>query len=183
MKKKEKGNNNINIKRIIIIGLIIIVLGLFLIIIVGIELSKREKEIVLNKKTDIEIGGYNQVITVKSILKNVTIMDEKYIKIYLNIENKKNIDSITALHQFKLVDKSNKELTSCYHEGILPNSSYTDIFPKKIEANKVTSGYLYCPTDLNNFSKLKITVIAGGNIDSNSNITYEYRDYYVDLNK
>ena len=177
---KDTTKNNIDIKKIIIfviIGLIIIGLGIFLII----KFGSNEKEVTLNKQINIDIGGYKQVVRAKSIIKNVTIDEAKYVKIYLEIENKKNVESITALHQFKLVDKGDVEVTPCYHKGVLSDSSFDDTFPNTIAANKVTSGYLYCPTQSNDISKLKITVISGGNIDNKNNITYEYKDYYLDL--
>ena len=161
----------LNKKILIIIGvcLIVIIILFFLFI-----YNKKNNEISINKKMDIDIGGYNQVVNVKSLSK-----DNEYIKIYVEIENKKNIDSVTSLHQFRLVNDKDEELTICYHEGMI-DTELPNVLPNKLIANEVTSGYLYCPTVLD-ISSLKIKVISGGKIDDNNEITYDYKDYYIDL--
>ena len=166
----------LNKKIIIILGLclfIIIILFLLLTII------NNKKRITINKQIDVLVGGYNQVIKVKSLTKDVLINEDKYIRLDMEIENKKNIDTITSLHQFKLVNANNEEITLCYHEG-MTDKELPDVLPNKLIANSITSGYIYCPMVLD-ISKLKITVIAGGKIDDDNNITYNYKDYYLDL--
>jgi len=179
-----KKNDIIN-KKIItyfLIGLVIIIMGILFIIKVGIKPLEDEKdEETLNKKVDIDIGGYNQTITVKKVLNNVVVDNQKYMKIFLDIDNKKNVDSITALHQFKLIGDNNEDVTSCYHRGVFFDSGFDDMFSDVIVANQVTSGYLYCPIETSDISKLGIVVISGGSIDSNNKITYEYKEYYIDL--
>ncbi len=161
----------LNKKILIIIGvcLIVIIILFFLFI-----YNKKNNEISINKKIDIDIGGYNQVVNVKSLSK-----DNEYVKIYVEIENKKNIDSVTSLHQFRLIGSNEEEITMCYHAGMI-DTELPNVLPNKLIANGITSGYLYCPI-IKDYDKLKITVIAGGKIDDDNNITYEYKDYYIDL--
>ena len=189
MKKGNKKNKKTIDKKVyIFIGVIMIGI-IFMFIFIYINNKDNIKEpnnhsnspSVINNKVDIDVGGYNQAVNLKEVLKDVTIDDDKYMKLYLEIENKKNVDSITSLHQFKLVNENNEDIIPCYHEGVLPNNQFDDILPKKITASEVTSGYLYCPTESSNVSKLKITVISSGTINENNEITYEYKDYYIDL--
>ncbi len=163
-------------KIIIIIGIcLVVIITLFLLFI----FNNDKKYIEINKSVDIDIGGYNQVIKVKSLNKDVLINEDKYIRLDMEIENKKNIDTITSLHQFILVNDNNEELTICYHEGMI-DTELPNVLPNKLVANEITSGYLYCPM-ISDISKLKITVISGGKINDNNEITYDYRDYYINL--
>ena len=167
----------LNKKIIIILGLCLFIIIIFFLLLTIINNKKR---ITINKQIDILVGGYNQVIKVKSLTKDVLINEDKYIRLDMEIENKKNIDTITSLHQFILVNDNSEELTICYHEGMI-DTELPHILPNKLVANEVTSGYLYCPIKKYKGGKLKITVIAGGKIDENNEITYEYQDYYLDL--
>ena len=186
MKKNEakeiKKEKNIKPKWIIIVGIFILIIIILLIFLLG-----NKKHLEINKKIDIAIGGYNQVVTVKSIDKDFTVKEglypDKYLRIAMEIENKKDIDSITALHQFSLVNANKELISNCYHDSILPNNNLDNIFPNTIKANTITKGYLYCPIKEYQEGKLKITVISGGKIAEDGEITYEYQDYYLDLNK
>jgi hypothetical protein len=163
-------------KIIIIIGIcLVVIITLFLLFI----FNNDKKYIEINKSVDIDIGGYNQVIKIKSLNRDILFNEDKYIRLDMEIENKKNIDTITSLHQFILVNDNSEELTICYHEGMI-DKELPDVLPNKLIANSITSGYLYCPTVLD-ISSLKIKVISGGKIDDNNEITYEYKDYYIDL--
>ena len=167
--------------------LIIIGICLFIIIILFLFIFNNKKHLEINKNVDVLVGGYNQVITVKSIDKGFKIgsglYPGKYVRIELEIENKKDIDSVTALEQFSIVDDNKNLITNCYHDSILPNNNFYMIFPDTIKASGVTKGYLYCPLKRYKGGKLKILVIEGGNIDKNKEITYKYKDYYIDLEK
>ena len=176
-KKEEKKSNK---KLLIIFGLC-----LFIIIIIVIFFNN-PKHLKINQHIDVQVGGYNQVVTVKSLDKDITIKEglypDKYLRIAMEIENKKNIDSITALHQFSLVGANKELISNCYHDSILPDNNFDKIFPSTIKANSVTKGYLYCPIKEYKDGKLKVTVISGGKISEDNEITYEYQDYYIDLN-
>ena len=179
VEKTAKSQRKIDKKWLTIIGLcLLIVIILFLLFFLIFQNHR------INKSTDIVVGGYNQVITVKSISEvkmNKELYSGKYLRIDLEIENKKAIDSVTALHQFSLVDDNNNLISNCYHDSILPDNQFENIFPNTIMANKVTKGYLYCPIDEFKTGKLKITVITGGRIDDDNNVTYKYGDYYIEL--
>ena len=166
----------LNKKIIIILGLCLFIIIIFFLLLTIINNKKR---ITINKQIDILVGGYNQVIKVKSLTKDVLINEDKYIRLDMEIEIKKNVDTITSLHQFMLVNDNDEEISICYHEGMI-DTELPSVLPNKLVANSVTSGYLYCPMVLD-ISKLKIKVISGGKIDDNNEITYEYKDYYLDL--
>ena len=162
----------------------LIIIGIIIIVIIGIILLftfNRNKKPIKIKDADINIGGYNQKISVKEVENDVTIDNKKYVKVYLEIENKKDVESITALHQFYIVNSNNYELSQCYHDGIVSNDKFTDMLSNKIPANDIISGYLYCLITDTRIDRLKIRVIKGGSIDKENNITYEYKDYYLDL--
>ena len=134
----------------------------------------------INKGVDIEIGGYNQVVMINYITDNITINDNGYIEVNIDIENKKDLDSNASYHQFYLVNESGNEVGPCYHGGMI-NDELPNIFPDVIKANSHTVGNLYCPTIDNDFKQFKIKVISGGSIDKDNKVNYEYNDYFVDL--
>ena len=173
-------------KKYILIGIVGIIVIIFLFILLLSSFKNKDDIVNINKSVNINVGGYNQKVLVKSLIKNFVLDDNKYkgryTKIYVEINNLKDVDSITSLHEFKIVDKDNQILAYCYHDGILPDNKIDDILPNKIEKNSKTSGYLYCPVELTNNNKLKITVIAGGKMNNDKTISYKYEDYYIDLN-
>ena len=169
----------LNKKILIITGICLIIIIILCLLFV---LKNNKQHLEINKSVDILIGGYSQIIKVKSLDKAYLVNEDKYLRIDIEIENRKNMEANTSLHQFILVDSNNEEIAMCYHAEMI-DTELPDVLPNKLIANGITSGYLYCPTESTDVSKLKITVISGGKIDANNEITYEYQDYYIDLKK
>ena len=163
---------------------ILLLIAIIIIAIIIIKvLSNNSKKIMINKSIDIEIGGYNQVATINYFIDNININDKKYIKVNIDIENKKDLDSNTSYHQFYLIDVNGNEVSPCYHGGMVNDIDYPNLFPNVIKASSHTKGNLYCLTDDRDIRQFKIKVISGGTIDANNKVNYEYSDYFVDLKK
>ena len=181
IKKKTKKNTKKEMNQTKIIFLVI---AIIVIVIVVIKLlSNKNEKIMINESVDIEIGGYNQVATINYITRNITINDSKYIEVNMDIENKKDLDSNTSYHQFYLVDVNGNEVSPCYHDGMVSDIDFPNIFPSVIKASSHTKGNIYCPTDNRDIRQFKIKVISGGSIDDNNKVNYEYSDYFIDLKK
>ena len=164
---------------IILIGGVIIILSI-LFILLSINWGVK-----INKSVDIDIGGYNQVIKVDRLYKNYLVKDDKYtgryLKLDMEIENKKDVDTRVSLHKFILLNSKDEEITDCYHDSLLPDNKISGILKDTINGNSVSKGAIYCPTKTKKAKKLKIVVIASGSLDKDMQATYEYKDYYIDL--
>ena len=163
--------------------ILMIIVSLCLIIVVGslVILMNKNKGITINKSINIEVGGYNQVLKVDKVYYNYVTNNDKYVKLDIEIDNKKNVESMTSLHRFILLDSNNNEIVDCYHAGILPDSNISGIFPNVIKASGNTVGSLYCPTTEKDIKKLEVVVISGGKLDENMQATYEYEKYDIEL--
>lgn len=127
-----------------------------------------------------EAGAIKQEFTLESIINKVS--DEfLYTKIGVTIKNLQNYKVSTTKQIFELLDENGNTISTCYGKGILNNLDVDDIIPEYLETNSTNRGYLYCGLLERTANQLKIRNIINGVEDTEGNVTFNYKDYYIDI--
>ena len=172
-----------------IISIVNIIIVLSIVVCLFIKFSKlnnsNELKVIskdINKSVTINAGTYNQIFHVVQMINNYKVGDIYYTKFQIDITNNRNLDNHFNMNEYTLVDENDKTIANCYPNGdVVSSMEISDKMPILTEANKTTSGYLYCNNNYKDAVKLKIRVIDYSIKNDDGSIDYEYINYYIDL--
>ena len=137
---------------------------------------------IIDKSVTIDAGTYNQLFHIKQMINNFKVDDSYYTKLEIDIINNRDVGNFFNMNKYELVDIDNQVVASCYENGDIKSTVLlSDKMPNFTEANKTTSGYLYCDNNYKDAIKLKIRVIDYIIRNEDDSVDYKYVYYYIDL--